>query len=73
MKISLPQSSQQEFLREAMDQLNMTHDEFASRLSVARRTLDRWLLPSESADARALPETGRAYIEEVLQRNKKET
>jgi DNA-binding XRE family transcriptional regulator len=57
---------QQELLREAMAQLGMTRDEFASRISVARRTLDKWLLPNESNDFRPLPEMGRAYIEEIL-------
>ncbi|WP_082079983.1 transcriptional regulator [Cupriavidus basilensis] len=61
-----PPPSQQQFLRDAMTQLGMTRDEFATRISVSKRTLDKWLLPSESSDARALPEMGRAYIQEIL-------
>ncbi|MFJ1252268.1 hypothetical protein [Cupriavidus sp. CuC1] len=44
----------------------MTRDEFAARISVSRRTLDKWLLPSESSDFRTLPDMGRAYIQEIL-------
>ncbi|MDT4852023.1 hypothetical protein FQZ97_862390 [compost metagenome] len=58
--------AQQDLLREAMNQLGMTREEFAARLSVSKRTLDKWLLPSASADFRALPEMGRAYIREIL-------
>jgi len=61
-----PAPSQQQFLRDAMTQIGMTRDEFAVRISVSRRTLDKWLLPSESSDSRALPEMGRAYIQEIL-------
>ncbi|WP_439672898.1 helix-turn-helix domain-containing protein [Cupriavidus necator] len=57
---------QQDLLREAMNQLGMTREEFAARLSVSKRTLDKWLLPNESTDFRALPDMGRAYIQEIL-------
>ncbi len=59
--------SQQELLREAMAQLRMTRSEFAARLSVSVRTLDKWLLPDESEDARAMPEIGKAYVREILE------
>lgn len=62
---------QQELLREAMAQLGMTRDEFAARISVSRRGLDKWLLPKESNDFRALPDIGRAYIEEILRWERK--
>lgn len=62
---------QQELLREAMAQLGMTRDEFAARISVSRRALDKWLLPDESNDFRPLPDMGRAYIEEILQWERK--
>ncbi len=64
--MKLFRATQQTLLREAMSQLGMTREEFAARLSVSRRTLDKWLLPSESSDFRALPEMGRAYIQEIL-------
>ncbi|SPK70100.1 conserved protein of unknown function (plasmid) [Cupriavidus taiwanensis] len=63
---SLCDLGQQQFLREAMSRLGMTRDEFAARISVPRRTLDKWLLPADSKDFRALPEIGRAYITEIL-------
>lgn len=59
--------SQQDLLRDAMAQLAMTRTEFAKRISVPRRTLDKWLLPEGSADARALPEMARSYIKEILE------
>ncbi|NIE81955.1 transcriptional regulator [Burkholderia sp. Cy-647] len=62
---------QQEFLRYAMDQLEMTRDEFAARVSVARRTLDKWLLPSQSPDFRSMPDMGRSYVQEILEWQKK--
>lgn len=65
-QIKLFRATQQTLLRGAMSQLGMTREEFAARLSVSRRTLDKWLLPSESSDFRALPEMGRAYIQEIL-------
>lgn len=58
---------QQELLRVAMDRLCMTRAEFAERLSVAVRTLDKWLLPADSADARTMPDMGRSYVLEILQ------
>lgn len=58
--------AQQELLRDAMDELGMTRAEFAVRLSVAIRTLDKWLLPADSPDARAMPEMGKAYVCEIL-------
>jgi transcriptional regulator with XRE-family HTH domain len=49
-----------------MDELGMTRAEFATRLSVAVRTLDKWLLPAESPDFRAMPEMGKAYVREIV-------
>jgi DNA-binding transcriptional regulator YiaG len=63
--------SQQDLLRLAMEQLNMTRDEFAVRIRVSRRALDKWLLPDESNDFRPLPDMGRGYVEEILTWHKK--
>jgi DNA-binding transcriptional regulator YiaG len=49
-------ATQQELLRDAMDELGMTRAEFATRLSVAVRTLDKWLMP----------EMGKAYVREIV-------
>lgn len=63
---SLCDLGEQQFLRHAMSRLGMTRDAFAARISVPRRALDKWLLPSDSKDFRALPEIGRAYFTEIL-------
>jgi transcriptional regulator with XRE-family HTH domain len=68
---TLSELAQQDFLRLAMQQLGTTRDEFASRISVARRTLDKWLLPNESPDFRGMPDIGRAYIREILEWSRK--
>jgi DNA-binding transcriptional regulator YiaG len=56
-----------------MDELGMTRAEFAARLSVAVRTLDKWLLPAESPDARSMPGMGKAYVREILEWSRKAT
>lgn len=58
--------SQQEFLRMVMFRLGFTRDGLAARLHVSRRGLDKWLLPSESADFREMPEVARAFIDEIF-------
>jgi len=58
--------AQQELLREAMSSLKMTRTEFAARICVPVRTLDKWLLPDESPDARPMPDMGKAYVSEIL-------
>jgi hypothetical protein len=58
--------SQQDFLREAMQTLDLTRDGFSARFTVPRRTLDKWLLPDDSKDHRPLPDMAKAYIREVL-------
>lgn len=49
----------------------MTRDEFAARVSVARRTLDKWLLPVDSPDFRSMPDMGRSCVREILDWQKK--
>lgn len=60
-------TTQQEFLRKAMRELVMTRDAFAVRLACPRRTLDKWLLPSESKDHRAMDEAMWKFVREVLE------
>lgn len=60
-------TDQQIVLRDAMRRLNLTRDAFASRLAVKRWTLDSWLIPSTSADARSMPATVRLLVEHALQ------
>ena len=58
--------SQQDFLRDAMRRLNLTRDAFAERLGVRRRTLDTWLLPEASGEARAMPDMAQKFVSEIL-------
>lgn len=63
-------STQQEFLRSAMTELNMTRDAFCERLGCARRTLDKWLLPASSNDFRNMDETIWTLVREILAHEK---
>ena len=58
---------QQDLLRDAMRRLNLTRDAFSDRLGVRRRALDTWLLPSDSKEARAMPEMAARFVSEILQ------
>lgn len=44
----------------------MTRDMFCVRLGCARRTLDKWLLPSTSNDFRTMEETIWVLVREIL-------
>lgn len=59
--------SQQEFLRDAMEQLGMTRQAFAERIRASKRRLDTWLLPSESKGFRELDPTIWQFIREILE------
>jgi aspartate carbamoyltransferase catalytic subunit len=58
---------QQEFLRQAMQQLALTRDGLAGRLSVTRRALDAWLLPAGSSEFRSMPEVVGKFIGEIIE------
>ena len=58
--------SQQEFLRDAMRQLGMTRPQFAERIGTKARTLDNWLLPSESNECRTMPDMVWKFVREIL-------
>jgi hypothetical protein len=64
------QLTQQEFLRDAMQRLGMTRDEFAARIAVKRKTLDNWLLPPGDS-ARGMPDMAWKFIQEILDRDAK--
>ncbi len=49
-----------------MRRLNLTRDAFADRLGVRRRALDTWLLPTESSEARGMPEMVEKFVAEIL-------
>lgn len=59
--------TQQEFLLKAIEQLGLTRVEFAKRISVPKKTLDKWLAADGTADKRVMPEMAWAYIKEILQ------
>lgn len=61
---------QQEFLREAMSQLNMDRASFAERLGCAKRALDKWLLPHESNDFREMGEPIWNLVREIIAHEK---
>lgn len=65
--------TQQEFLRAAMAELDMTRDAFCLRLGAARRTLDKWLLPADSKDFRNMDETIWNLVREILAHEKLKT
>jgi hypothetical protein len=48
---------QQDILRQAMSQSGQTRMQLAEAMGVAKRTLDKWLLPDFSRDFRHMPET----------------
>ncbi|OXJ06657.1 transcriptional regulator [Burkholderia sp. HI2500] len=65
------ETTQQELLRTAMAELGMTRAEFAARICVPVRTLDKWLLAADSLDARAMSEMGKAYVRDILEWHRK--
>jgi len=58
--------TQQAFLRDAITTLGMTRAEFARRISVPIKTLDKWLAPADTSDFRNMPDVVWAYVREVL-------
>jgi aspartate carbamoyltransferase catalytic subunit len=62
---------QQEFLRDAMQRLGMTREQFAERIGTAKRRLDNWLVPSESKEFREMDGIVWKYVREILQNEKK--
>jgi hypothetical protein len=59
--------SQQDFLHDAMKRLNMKPKDLCKRISVPKKTFDKWLAAEGTADERAMPEMAWAYIREILQ------
>ncbi|MEX3958779.1 hypothetical protein [Trinickia sp. EG282A] len=63
--------SQQELLRQTMDELGLTREQLCSRLCVTLGRVDGWLLPADDPNAKAMPETGKVYVREVLKLDRK--
>lgn len=62
----MTKQAQQEFLRDAMQQLNMTRLQFAARIGATKRALDNWLLPPDSKGFRQMPDTVWTLVREIL-------
>jgi hypothetical protein len=60
-------TTQQDFLRSAMDELNLTPDEFSHRLNCERRTLDRWLDLYHSKEFVMMNDSIWALLREILE------
>lgn len=65
--------TQQEFLRDAISTLGMTRAEFAQRISVPIKTLDKWLAPLDTSDFRNMPDVVWSYVREIIERAEKDT
>ena len=60
--------SQQEFLRDAKDQLGLSWKAFAERIGAPESTLKKWVLPSDSgANSREMPSTVWVLVREILE------
>lgn len=66
-----PQLTQQDFLLDAIERLGMSRLEFCERISVPKKTLDKWLAADGTADKRAMPEIAWTFIREILENNNK--
>jgi len=63
-------STQQEFLRSAMAELDMTRATFARRIGCPVPTLNKWLLPADSEQSRPMAETIWVLVREILAHEK---
>lgn len=62
------QITQQEFLRNAKDSLNLSWKEFSERIGAPETTLKKWLLPPESiGNYREMPSTLWVLVREILE------
>lgn len=62
----MDETTQQEFLRNAMAQLGMSREGFASRLGISVKTLNKWMTPDGGTDYRALPSMAQFYVKDIL-------
>lgn len=65
-----PEPSQQEFLRAAAKELNLTQLGLAERMEVPWQTFRRWLLPTDSEGHRQMLAMGIAFVKEILAHEK---
>ncbi|EED97297.1 transcriptional regulator [Burkholderia multivorans] len=63
---NLDELSQQELLRTAMSELGLTRRSLAQRIHAPLRSLNKWLLPENSADFRPMPDLGKAFVRDII-------
>lgn len=56
------------FLEDAMTRLDLSRDDFASRISVSRSCLKKWLVDQKSEDFRRMPLMAWKFLSEILER-----
>lgn len=71
MDRELAELPQQELLRLAMKELNLTREGIAARIHAPLRSLNKWLLPENSADFRPMPDLGKAFVRDIIRWNRK--
>ncbi|MGF6440271.1 hypothetical protein QF002_001080 [Paraburkholderia youngii] len=64
---AMSNSSQQDFLKAAKDQLGVTWDELAKASGINPRALKTYRMPDTSKDFRPLPELARAAVSRLLE------
>jgi hypothetical protein len=73
MMSNFKKTTQQDFLQDAMQSLNMTRTEFAERIRASKARLDKWMLPTESAGFCEMDEIVWQFIREITERESKST
>jgi hypothetical protein len=60
-------ATQQEFLRNAAAELDLTQKELAARMAAPWETFRKWLMPNGSGSYREMPEIAWQLVREILQ------
>jgi hypothetical protein len=63
-------TTQQEFLREAAETLDLTQKGLAERMCAPWETFRKWLMPVESSNYREMPEIAWQLVREILAHEK---
>lgn len=63
-------TTQQTFLREAATSLGLTQKGLAARMGAPWATFEKWLTPSDSGNAREMPEMAWVLVREILAHEK---
>lgn len=68
--ISSSMDNQQNFLRSAAETLGLTQKALAARMGAPWPTFEKWLLPSDRANAREMPGIAWTLVREILAHEK---